>query len=134
RVMPAGEGWVGLRSAPDGTVFGRRAGEGSVRLVSPASPMGSAGAPTGVARAPPLPAHGKHNRKRRQTRVLMLCGQRIDRAAAIWFFPWQGAERKIAEVPLAWGNIAVAPSGDVLVSSGTSVDMDLAMLELKPVS
>jgi Tol biopolymer transport system component len=134
RVMPAGEGWVGLRSAPDGTVFGRRAGEGSVRLVSPAAPIGSAVPSTGFAPAITLQLTDNDTWAIGKEGVYVRRARRIDRASAIWFFPWQGAERQLAEVPLASGNIAVGPGGDVLVSQGTSVDMDLAMLELRPVS
>jgi hypothetical protein len=123
-----------LRSAPDGTVFGRRAGEGSVRLVSPVSPMGSAVPPAGFAPAISLQLTDNDTWAVGKDGVYVRRARRIERASSIWFFPWQGAERQIADVPFASGNIAVAPSGDVLVSSGTSVDMDLAMLELKPVS
>jgi hypothetical protein len=56
----------------------------------------------------------------------------IDRPSSIWFFPWQGEARQLAQVPLASGRLAVAPNGDVQISQTTSNDMDLAMLELKP--
>ena len=134
RAMSEGEGWIGLRSAPDGTVFGRRAGEGSVRLVLSAAPMGSAIPQSGFAPAIPLQLADNDTWAIGKKGVYVCRARRIDQASAIWFFPWQGAERKVAEVPLAWGSIAVGPEGDVLVSQATSADMDLAMLELKPLS
>jgi Tol biopolymer transport system component/DNA-binding winged helix-turn-helix (wHTH) protein len=134
RAVPAGEGWVGLRSAPDGTVFGRRAGEGSVRFVSPAAPIGSAVPPAGFAPTLALQLSDNDTWAIGKDGVYVRRARRIDRASSIWLFPWHGTERRIADVPLASGNIAVAPSGDVLVSQGTTLDMDLAMLELKPVS
>lgn len=134
RPVSAGEGWVGLRSAPDGTVFGRRAGEGSVRLVSAAAPVGSAVPPVGFAPALALELSDNDTWAIGKEGVYVRRGRRIDRASSIWLFPWQGEERRIADVPLASGNIAVTPSGDVLVSQGTTLDIDLAMLELKPLS
>jgi len=134
RALFAGAAWTGLRSAPDGTVFGRRAGEGSLRLVRPVAPMGSAVSPVGYAPALSLQLTDNDTWAIGKDGVYVRRARRIDRASALWLFPWQGAERKIAEVPLASGNIAVGPNGDVLVSEGTSADMDVAMLELKPVS
>ncbi len=121
RAFPAGQGWVGLRSAPDGTVFGRRAGEGSVRLVSPAAPIGSAVPSTGFAPALALQLSDNDTWALGKDGVYVRRARRIDRASSIWLFPWQGAERRIADVPLASGNIAIAPSGDVLVSQGTTL-------------
>jgi hypothetical protein len=134
QVVPSGDGWVALRAAPDGTVFGRRAGESSVRLVSPAAPIGSALPPAGFAPAISLQLTDNDTWAVGKDGVYVRRARRIDRASALWLYPWQRAERKIADVPLASGNIAVGPNGDVLVTQGTSADMDLAMLELKPVS
>ena len=133
RVVPAGEGWVGLRSAPDGAVFGRRDGEASIRLLSPVVPMGSALPPSSAAPLIPLQLSDNDTWSVGKDGVYVRRARRIDRPSSIWFFPWQGAAHRMAEVPLASGRIAIAPNGDVLVSQSTSADMDLAMLELKPV-
>lgn len=134
RAVPGGEGFAGLRTAADRSVFGRRGGERSLELVSSAGPMGSAPPPSGF--APGLALHLSENDTWSVGKdgVYVRRGRRIELPSAIWFFPWHGVERRIADVPLASGRIAVAPDGDVIVSQGTSVDMDLAMLELKPVS
>jgi hypothetical protein len=56
---------------------------------------------------------------------------RIEEAPALWFFPWVGAARKLADAPLASGNIAVDEDGHVLFSQTTNPEVDLAMVELR---
>jgi Tol biopolymer transport system component/DNA-binding winged helix-turn-helix (wHTH) protein len=135
RAVPGGEGWVALHTAPDGTVFGRRSGETSIRQLSPLVPVGSGVSPSS-AFAPALPLQLTNNDVWAigKDGVYVRRGRRIERPSSLWFFPWQGTERRIADVPLASGDISVTLNGDVLVSQGTSNDMDLAMLELQPLS
>ena len=134
RAVPGGEGWIALRVAPDGTVFGRREGERSIRQVSPVVPVGSGISPSALGTTLPLELSYNDTWAIGKEGVYVRRARRIERPSALWFFPWQGEARRIADVPLASGNISVAPNGDVLVSQGTSGDMDLAMLELQPLS
>lgn len=134
RAVPGGEGWLTLHAAPDGTVFGRRSGESSIRQVTPVVPVGSGAPPSSFAPALPLQLTNNDTWAIGKDGVYVRRARRIERASSLWFFPWQGQERRIADVPLASGNISVTPNGEVLVSQGTSGDMDLAMLELQPLS
>jgi len=133
-VVPGGDGWVALHTAPDGKVFGRRSGETSIRQVSPVVPSGSGVPPLAFAPSLPLQLSSNDTWAIGKDGVYVRRARLIERASSLWFFPWQGQERRIADVPLASGNISVTPNGDVLVSQGTSGDMDLAMLELQPLS
>lgn len=130
RVLPGNAGWVTLRSSPDGTIFGRQAGERFVRRIHPPTDAGSGmGDSPGMEASPDITdsdswAIGKNG-------VYVRRGRRPDQSPSLWFFPWQGEGRKLAEVPLASGNIAIDPQGRVLLSQSTSAEVDLALVELQ---
>jgi Tol biopolymer transport system component/DNA-binding winged helix-turn-helix (wHTH) protein len=132
RAVPEGDGWFTLRSAPDGTVFGRREGEASILRLTPLAATGSGVPSADEVSVAPLPrisdidswTVGRNGIYVRRT-------GRINEVPSLWFFPWLGSAQKLADVPLAWGNIAVDEGGHVLFSQSTNPEVDLAMVELK---
>ncbi len=130
------KGWVSLRSAPDGTVFGRRAGEkGPVRLdESGGADRVGAAHNSGLCAGPCAQLSATMTRGR-SAKMACTCARAAHRpdSSSIWMFPWQGAERRVADAA-GVGKYRGRAKGDVLVSQGTTLDIDLAMLELKPVS
>jgi Tol biopolymer transport system component/DNA-binding winged helix-turn-helix (wHTH) protein len=132
RAVPEGDGWFTLRSAPDGTVYGRREGEASILRLTPLAAAGSGVPSADEVSAAPLPrisdidswTVGRNGIYVRRT-------GRINEVPSLWFFPWAGSAQKLGDVPLAWGNIAVDEGGHVLFSQSTDPEVDLAMVELK---
>jgi len=112
------QGWVTLRSAPDGSVFGQRQGDETVRRVEEGAPVGNT-LRVGDLDTWAVGSQGIYVRR----------GGRM-RAPSVWFFPWDQAGRPIADVPLASGNISVDPQGAVIFAQTTNVNVDLAMIEL----
>ena len=134
RAVARNEGWVTLRATPDGTVLGRHEGEDFVRRVDPLLFAGS-----GVQEASFYPESSPRLAEIDSWTVgsngfYVRRGRHLDRPSSLWFFPWQGPERKLADVPLASGNIAADHNGDVIFSQSTSMEVDLAMVELRPVA
>lgn len=136
RAVGGNQRWYTLRAAPDGTIYGRQEGKGSVERIHPlpndagSGIPGNALVPDAVMERPPhitdadswaVGSDGIYVRR----------GRRVDESSSLWFHPWRGEPRKLADVPLAWGNIAVDPEGRVLFSQSTSAEVDLAMVELQ---
>jgi hypothetical protein len=132
RVIPEGTGWVTLRSAPDGTVFGRREGESSILRLTPLAAVGS-----GIPHAEETPdvslprVSSVDSWTVGRNGIYVRRPGRLGEAPSVWFFPWLGAGQKLADAPLASGNIAVDQGGHVLFSQSTNPEVDLAMVELK---
>jgi Tol biopolymer transport system component len=132
RAVPGGEGWTTLRSAPDGTVFGRRAGEASILRLTPLAAVGSGVPPAEEISAVSLPRISDIDSWTvGRDGIYVRRSGRIDEAPSLWFFPWLGSPKKLADAPLASGNIAVDQRGRVLFSQTTNPEVDLAMIELK---
>jgi Tol biopolymer transport system component/DNA-binding winged helix-turn-helix (wHTH) protein len=131
RALSGGEGWVTLRSSPSGTIFGLHERSPFVQVVNPPPREGSGVIPPELS-ADTLPRiSGADSWTVGADGIYVRRGSRVDQVSSLWFFPWHGPERKLAEVPLASGNIAVDPDGNVLFSQNTTMEVDLAMIELR---
>lgn len=113
--VPGGSGWRELKAGPDGRLFGLRFGGETVVALS-----GS---------APPVRVRGYDTWAVGRDGIYVLTQRRQD-APAVWLHPWQGAPRKLMEVPTSGGSIGVAPDGRVLFSRNLDDQVDLGLFDL----
>lgn len=114
---PAGhEGFWALRMTPDGRLFGQ-AVNGET-----AGPLDG--------RGPQVPVGSHDNWTVGREGVFVKRSRRPDAPAAVWLHPWNGAPRRIAELPTMYGEIGSGANGEVLVSRALDEQVDLGLFEL----
>jgi hypothetical protein len=132
--MATGENWMSLRAAPDGSVFGQREGEQQIRRIGGVAQPGGAEQVDEATQADVVDLV-----QVRETDVWAVGPEGVYvrrrsrlQPSTVWFFPWHQPGRKITDLPLAYGNLAVSPTGAVIFTQGTTSNIDLGMVELHP--
>jgi Tol biopolymer transport system component/DNA-binding winged helix-turn-helix (wHTH) protein len=120
RPVPGGDGWKALRSDGAGRLYGQR-GTAIVAL-DPRAPIVDVGlTDIDVWAASP---RGLYVRR----------GRTPERPSTIWFYPWNGTPRKLADIPLASSSIAVDSAGAVIFSQSPDYQIDLGLVDLHSAS
>jgi Tol biopolymer transport system component/DNA-binding winged helix-turn-helix (wHTH) protein len=128
--VQGGEGWSTLHAGPNGSIFGQFDGEDRIRTLDPAvlTASGIRFADNYVQNGPRIAdidvwtvgAQGIYVRR----------GRRVHQPSSIWVYPWNQAGRKLADAPLAAGNVGLDANGDVIYSQTLDLEVDLGMIDL----